>query len=173
MPPTWNQTFNTDVGGTGKQYTSTIQSPIYRAPGAQPEKIVNPWTAFQERRDQALAKLRAPPGTDEPEEACLTWGGAPTLSETPLGGGGFNTKDPTDEEEPDDRRPDNSILEWVEQEGKNKRKTSKIKVASEDDPETFVMVERIDEITFKSPGREPFNGRLHRFKLKHPSSEGG
>lgn len=150
----------------GQQYTSEIGLPFNNQ--AQPEKVVNAWTKYQERRDQALEKRRAATNApaDRPE---LCWGGPSTFSEqAPLPGGGFNTRQPTDDPPPPEP-PQDKVLEWKELDGKYKRKTEKIQIASENDPETYIVVERIKEITFTAPSDPPFNGKKHKFTLKHPT----
>lgn len=113
---------------------------------ARPEQIVNAFDAFRDRRNAALERIRNPPGFVN--EARITWGGPddglpinrpdPTVTDDDDAGGGgegFNTA-PTDR---DGKRPNDNknTPEWRE----TKRKTQTIKVASEDDPETYIKVQ--------------------------------
>lgn len=124
------------------------------------EKISGPFESFRERRDQALARLRAPPG--ETQEATLCWGGPGNyqFSTTAEQGGGFNTRDPKDDK--DD--PKEKVLEWHE----TSRKTKTVRVENPEDSEQYVMVKRIEKIAFRSPSEKPFLGKIHLFTLKNP-----
>ena len=147
----------------GQQYTSTI-NPMGATPAsATPETQVRPWVAFQERRDQALERIRNPPGAAIEGELC--WGGAPSnsnINPTQPDTTGFNTVPP--KEEPEDQP--SQAYEWREQ----SRKETKIKVASEDDPEIYVVFARIDEMMMTAPSPPPFNGTTHKwvFQNKDP-----
>jgi len=149
------------------------RSPASWSPDAKPEKIVRPFEAFRERRDQALERLRAVPG--ESFEAELCWGEASDLPGTTAAerGGGFKTKKPGDEpevsDEPEpgeDKKPrpkQERDLEWNE----DSRKVKKIRVENPDDPEQYVMVERIEVLYMRAPSEQPFNGKRHMFTFKN------
>jgi hypothetical protein len=139
----------------------------------KPEKIVRPFEAFRERKDQALERLRAVPG--ESFEAELCWGEEPDFPGTPDAdqtsgfraeavGYGFNTKDPPPEEP---EEPAERDLAWSEEWNNNRRDTEKIRVENPDDAEQYVMVERLKVLYMRAPREQPFNGKRHKFTFKY------
>lgn len=155
---------------TGQQFTSTVQTVAPAAPAPAPmptpERIIRPFEAFKERRDQRLAQLRAPPDAEHQAELC--WGKPPKLQDSPTDPGGLKdtggtsvtTRQPEDEPP---SPPSNPTLVWREHD----RKVKKIRVENPDDPEQYVMVERIEEWFANAPSAAPFNGRLHKFVFKN------
>jgi hypothetical protein len=153
--------------GASGRYTSTLSLFANSSPGiAQPEKVVRPFEAFRERKDQALERLRAVPG--ESFEAELCWGEAPSnfpgTSDDPSSG--FSTSQPDDEDEPAEPGPAGDLA-WTEEWEKNKRNTEKIRVENPDDAEQYVMVERLKVLYMRAPSQAPFNGRRHKFTFKY------
>lgn len=134
--------------------------PVVAPPDAKPEKIVRPFEAFRERKDQALERLRAVPG--ETFEAELCWGEAPDFTGTTGADphSGFSTKAPGDT---NPSPSPNRDLEWKE----DKRETKKIRVENPDDPEQYVMVERIERLYMRAPSAEPFGGKRHKFTFEN------
>lgn len=104
----------------------------------------NPFDVFRDRRDQALARLRNPPGFEN--TAIFTWGeglqnlpgstfdAAGGVSDNFAGGTGFKTVDGKKNKNPN--KDDNNVREWSEQ----RRIEKIIKVASEEDPDTYIKV---------------------------------
>ena len=137
---------------------------ILRPGVVKPEQIVRPAESWQDRYDQRIAELRAPPGLDEEDpELCIGGqnadSGLTAADDTIPGGGGFSTKknDESDEEK------DPPQYEWVEQ----SRKTKKIRVENPDDSDQYVVVERIESMQMKAPDPEPFNGIVHTWIFKN------
>lgn len=100
-------------------------------------QALEPFLAFRTRYDQAMERIRNPPGAVE--TAILCWGGSPR---DPLaaasGGGGFSTRDPEDKPKKDKDDVDNRRIlrvrnRWVE----------RVEVASEDDPDIVLITERV------------------------------
>lgn len=112
-----------------------------------PEKTVRPFESFRERRDQRLAQLRQLPDEDITAQSC--WGGLTNgdIVDEAIDGwgeGGFNTKSPTDDDRPQE---DPVSEEWNEV----ARKSDRVRVESEDDPEVFVMIKVATESTLEIP----------------------
>lgn len=131
-----NVDYGFDDVQSGESYESTLNFPLGPAAPAAPEKIVRPFEAYRERRDQRLAQLRRLPEDDNVAQSC--WGGVTNGDEVAkdqneLWGQNVTTHKPNE----DDPAPDDPIDEnWVEDE----RKYELIRVASEEDPETFVVI---------------------------------
>lgn len=94
------------------------------------------------------------PPLDEDREADIRFGGPSDFPYDPVNNiginvGGFNTKKP-------DPPPD--VIEYNETE----RNTDKIRVENPDDSEQYVMVERINDITFQGPDE-----KLYKFILNN------
>lgn len=131
----------------------------------EPELLVRPFESFRERRDQRLEQLRTPPGAAE-ETATLCWGKAPPLQQSTTNpeqfsdstdqfSSGFNTRRADEEPAPSDEE---NTFTFQEAE----RKTKKIKVAAQDDPDVYVMVERIEQ--WIADGSD---GRRYRFVFRN------
>lgn len=148
----------------GKQYTSSHPTGGLYDPRVTLEKILRPIESYQQRRDQALAKLRAPP-TEEEEESEICWGGPGSFTFDEIDGGGIKT-DPPDEEEP---VGGGGTHGWTE----IGRAWQNIRVENPDDSEQYVIVQRIDWISFTPPGGDPrtWNTGSHKFTLKHPEQK--
>ena len=92
-----------------------------------------------------LKAFRAIPGEDK--EATIRWGKAGFEQVPPGDDPNDNFSINLEEDDPPPAPPDQKTLVFNEID----RKVTPVRVENPDDPEQFVMVERIDNITFKGP----------------------
>lgn len=116
------------------------------------EQIVRPFSVVSSGSETQTKPKRLLPGEDT--EAFASWGQTANFSSSsdqndPLKSGGGKSGFETEENEEEDQ--ENVYTE----EG---RSVSKIKVASEDDEDTFIMVEVVNTITMSGP-----NGKTFKF----------
>lgn len=146
----------------GKQYTSTLSVPISgrRKASNKLEEIYRPFVSYAERRDQALAKLRAAPGIED-EGVVLCFGQEQEFqfTEVPQIGvvNGTNTSSSDDDDNEQPPNEDTKIFVWNE-EG---RFTKTVKIVNPKDEEQFVYVKKTTEIIMRAP-----DGQIHRWKFK-------
>lgn len=121
----------------GESFESTLAFALpSTSPPGIPEKTVRPFESYRERRDQRLAQLRTLPEDDNIAQSC--WGGVTNGTDDVAKdlvpwGTNFTTHKPNEEDQPQDDPIDEN---WTEIE----RKWELIQVASEEDPETFVVI---------------------------------
>lgn len=149
---------NADIGfGSGSSDSQSFESTIATGGGAfgrgQNRPVLlpdtstareNPFDIFRDRRDQAIARLKNPPGFEN--TAIFTWGeglqnipqttfdATGGVSDTFMDGTGFKTVDDRRNRNPNNN--DNGVKEWTEQ----RRVEQIIRVASEEDPDTYIRV---------------------------------
>lgn len=150
---------NADIGfGSGSSDSQSFESTIATGSGAfgrgqnRPVPLPdtstareNPFDIFRDRRDQAIARLKNPPGFEN--TAIFTWGeglqnvpqstfdATGGVSENFLNGTGFKTVNDK-KKTTDPNKDDNGVKEWSEQ----RRVEKVIKVASDEDPDTYIKV---------------------------------
>lgn len=142
----------TTAGGDGVadgsgEYTSTLWGVAPHESPAVPEKVVRPFESYRERRDQRLQQLRTFP--EEENLAISCWGGVAAgdtvaLDQNAIGGINIQSKKPNEDEEREDDPIDEN---WTEIE----RKYELIQVASEEDPETFIVIRVARESVLEVP----------------------
>jgi hypothetical protein len=130
--------------------------------GPQMERIVRPFVVIDSKPYDPPAPRQPLPG--ENDLAFISWGAPsrfitpqltqPVTSSSRFGSGGFRVTWPEDE------KPQKSEVNRIYAE--ISRTVDTIKVENPDDPEQYVMIERIDEIEFRAP-----DGSTATFKLNN------